>query len=143
MSFETKDNIFFLWSMTQFNLRYLAIHSIIHKNRWDIKAEALIYGFSPKDTISTDYITLGAFAANYELYKKGLSTCLSISYNIPINHRLLKDIKLYNDFSSLHKRGGDYGDSFMNVTGCMIHVGPIYMLVDYVLAKNHPWIGNN
>lgn len=121
----------------------LAAHIILHKNRWDLKAESILYEFSPKDSIAVDYITLGAFAADYKVARKGVCSSFSLSYTLPVNHKLLNDIKFYNDFSILNKTIGNYDDSYMNVTGFMIHAGPIYMLVDYVLAKNHAWITSN
>lgn len=121
----------------------LAAHLVLRKGRWDLKAESILYEFSPKDSIAVDYITLGAFAADYKVARKGITSSLSVSYKLPVNHKLLNDIKFYNDFSMLNKTVGDYDDSYMNVTGFMVHTGPIYMLVDYVLAKNHAWIGTN
>lgn len=120
-----------------------ALHALWRYKAWDVKAQIMYYDFSPKDSFSKDFIRLGAFGADYKVARKGISNSLSIAYNLPINHLLLNDIKFYNDFSSLHKQVGEYDDTYMNVTGCMLHTGPIYMLVDYVLAKNHPWIGTH
>jgi len=120
-----------------------ALHTIARKGRWDLKAEVLAYEFSPKDSIELDYIEMGAFGDDNEVAKKGVSYSISLGYKIDINHKLLNDIKFYNDFSSLDKSEKDFDTSYMNVTGFMIHTGPIYMLTDYVLAKNHSWIGNN
>lgn len=120
-----------------------ALHVIMEKGRWDLKAEVLAYEFAPKDSIKVDYIEIGAFGADNEVSKKGISYSIALGYKIDINHKLLNDIKFYNDFSALEKPINGYDASYMNVTGCMIHTGPIYMLVDYVLAKNHSWIGNN
>ena len=120
-----------------------ALHGVFRIQRWNIKAQTLYYDFSPKNETPTDYITLGAFGADYKVARRGVSSCLSIAYKLPVNHRLLNDIKFYNDWSSLHKTIGHVDPSYMNVLGCMLHTGPIYMLVDYVLAKNHPWIGKH
>lgn len=120
-----------------------ALHAVIKKDKWDFKFELMAYNFTTKDTTNFDYIEMGAFAANYQVAKKGLSYSVSLGYTIDVGHVLLNDIKFYNDFSALEKGNSAYSSSYMNVTGCMIHTGPIYMLVDYVLAKNHPWIGTN
>lgn len=120
-----------------------ALHAVIKKNRWDLKTELMAYEFSAKDSIILDYIEMGAFASDNQVAKKGISYSIALGYKINVNHRLLNDIKFYNDFSALEKSISGYDASYMNVTGCMIHTGPIYMLIDYVLAKNHSWIGNN
>jgi len=120
-----------------------ALHGILRKNNWDLKAEIMGYEFAPKDSVTLDYIELGAFAADYQVAKKGIIYSVALGYKIEVNHLLLNDIKIYNDFSALEKSNDLFSSSYMNVTGFMVHTGPIYMLVDYVLAKNHPWIGSN
>lgn len=120
-----------------------AIHGIWQKNNWDVKAEVVAYEFAAKDSIDRDYIELGAFAADYQVANKGVTYSIAVGYKVKVNHLLLNDIKFYNDFSALEKSAAGYEASYMNVTGCMIHTGPIYMLIDYVVAKNHPWIGSN
>ncbi len=121
----------------------VAVHAALHKNRWNVKAESILYGFLPKDTVRVDYITFGAFAADYKVAKQGITSSFSVSYTLPVNHKFLNDIKFYNDFSILNKTIRNVDDSYMNVLGFMAHAGPIYMLVDYVVAKNHAWITSN
>lgn len=134
-----------------------AIHVLLNQQRWTFKFQVLYYDFAPDygpntqtpfigsepQGVTKDYIELGAFAGAYKVASQGLSSCASISYTWPIHHFLLNDLKLYNDFSSLHKTVGSYDDSYMNVLGCMVHTGPIFMLIDYVVAQNHPWIGTH
>jgi len=120
-----------------------ALHAVVQKGQWNLKAEILAYEFAPKDTTARDYIEMGAFGADNEVAKKGVSYSIALAYKINIDHILLNDIKFYNDFSALEKTHSAYEASYMNVLGCMLHTGPIYMLVDYVIAKNHSWIGNN
>ncbi|WP_075590709.1 hypothetical protein [Labilibacter marinus] len=120
-----------------------AVHAVIQKGRWDLKTELMTYEFSPIDSIEVDYIEMGAFAADYQVAKKGVSYSIALGYKIDVGHTLLNDIKFYNDFSALAKSEASFDDSYMNVTGFMVHTGPIYMLVDYVLAINQPWIGDN
>lgn len=118
-----------------------ALHTVMKKGRWDLKAEVMMYEFAADD--GNDYIELGAFAADYRVANKGTCYSVALGYKIDINHLLLNDIKFYNDWSALHKAKSGYDNSYMNVSGCMLHTGPIYMLVDYVVAKNHAWIGDN
>lgn len=120
-----------------------ALHGSFQIKQWDIKAQTIIYRFGAKEATERDAITMGAFAADYEVDTRGLLHCLSIGYLIPVNHRLLNDIKIYNDISMLQKTITGHHDSYMNSLGCQLHTGPVYVLVDFVLAKNQPWIGNN
>lgn len=120
-----------------------ALHGTWQIKQWDIKAQTIIYRFGAKEETDRDVITMGAFAADYEVDTRGLLHCLSIGYLIPINHRLLDDIKIYNDVSMLQKTIAGRHDSYMNSLGFQLHTGPVYVLVDFVLAKNQPWIGND
>jgi hypothetical protein len=42
----------------------------------------------------------------------------------------------------IDKREADFNDSFQNITGCMLSMGPIYTYIDYALGRNHAWLGN-
>ncbi|MFA6832132.1 MAG: hypothetical protein WCR36_07670 [Bacteroidaceae bacterium] len=121
----------------------LALHGSWQIKQWDIKAQTIMYRFGAKEPTDRDVITMGAFAADYDVDTRGLLHCLSIGYLIPINHRLLNDIKIYNDVSMLQKTITGRHDSYMNSLGCQLHTGPVYVLVDFVLAKNQPWIGTD
>ena len=37
----------------------------------------------------------------------------------------------------------NYHNSEMNVIGCKVSAGPILVYADYVIARNHPWIGSD
>lgn len=68
---------------------------------------------------------------------------MALAYHIPFRKGFLDEICLYNDFSLLHKRVGGYSDSFQNVTGCSLVMGPVFVYVDYAIGHNHAWIGND
>ena len=34
-------------------------------------------------------------------------------------------------------------DSFLNVIGCSLAMGPVFIYIDYAIGRNHAWIGNN
>lgn len=125
------------------NRKAAALHAVVKRGTWNLKTEIMPYDFSPQDSLLINTIEMGAFAADYQVASQGISYSISLSYTFEVNHLLLNDIKFYNDFSALEKTNSNFNASYMNVTGFMIHTGPIYMLVDYVIAKNHPWMGTN
>lgn len=59
-----------------------ALHGVFKFNLWDVKAEAIACEFNPKDTISTDFIKMGAFNGDYEVARKGFVYSLSVGYQI-------------------------------------------------------------
>ena len=40
----------------------------------------------------------------------------------------------------MHKAKKGFNDSYMNVVGCSVSTGPVYIYADVVAAKNQPWI---
>ena len=60
-----------------------------------------------------------------------------------IKNALLQSIRFYNDFSMFDKHKKEFKDSYQNVTGCMLTMGPVYTYVDYALGKNHAWLGSD
>ena len=85
---------------------------------------------------------MGAYGANYNVASKGETYLVSLAYDIPVNRGILDNIRIYNDFSMLHKRIKGYNDSYQNVSGVLVTTGPIYTYIDYALGKNHAWLGN-
>ncbi len=119
-----------------------AIHAEGQLNRWNIKAEAIHYEYSPdKATGSDDFILMGAYDAPYQVAKKGQMYVGGISYQLPLSWGPLESLTFYNDFTFFDKTVSGYTNSKMNVAGMMVEAGPIYAYFDVASGNNHPWIG--
>ena len=127
----------------------LAVHyTFLYKN-WDLKAQYTTYSMNPKkgndekgNPLNRDFVTMGAYGATYDVASKADTYQLSLAYNIPINRGILDNIRIYNDFSMMHKRISGYKDSYQNVSGILLTTGPIFTYIDYALGKNHAWLGD-
>ena len=126
-----------------------AFHYTANYKNWDLKAQYSSYSMSPKkgvdengNSLSRDFVSMGAYGANYNVASKGETFLISLAYDIPINKGILDNIRIYNDFSMLHKRIEGYNNSYQNVSGVLVTTGPIYTYIDYALGKNHAWLGN-
>ena len=129
--------------------RALALHYTLSYRMWDFKTQFTTYSMNPKkdvdeegNPISRNFVTMGAYGANYDVVSKGETYLAGLSYRIPINKGIFDEIKLYNDFSMLRKRVKGYKDSYQNVSGLMVTTGPIFTYIDYALGKNHAWLGS-
>ena len=88
-------------------------------------------------------ITVAACGSTYQVSARADIYSMCLAYHIPFGKGFLDEIWLYNDFSLLHKRVGSYSDSFQNVTGCSLVMGPVFVYVDYAHGHNHAWIGKD
>ncbi len=121
-----------------------ASHYTIDYKHWNFKAQYTYYKISPqnKDGDNNTIVSVTAYGAPYNIASEADTYSASLSYTLPIHKGILDEIQFYNDFSMIDKREADFNDSFQNITGCMLSMGPIYTYIDYALGRNHAWLGN-
>lgn len=122
-----------------------ALHYTVGYKNWDFKAQYTTYRIhlQNKEGDNRNQVTMVAYGTPYEIASKADTYVATLAYTIPFNKGILDNIRLYNDFSMMHKYEKGYSDSFQNITGCMLSIGPVYTYIDYALGKNHAWLGND
>lgn len=112
--------------------------------RWNYQLEAGRYGYDPRNPagVSSETVTLGAFAAPHEIAAYGTFAAANIAYNVPTRWPAVDLLTCYNDFSVLVKDNERFDNSYLNTTGCGIGVGPTFTYVDVIRAKNMVFFGN-
>lgn len=122
-----------------------AIHYWGRYKAWDIKAQYTYYKFSPKNKEgeSGDIVTLGSFGGTYDIASEAHVYHLGVQYTLNFKKKLIDSIRFYNDFSAMQKVHKGFYNSYENVLGCLVTAGPILVYIDYILAKNHVWIGTD
>lgn len=120
-----------------------ALHCVLNMKNVNLKTQYTIYNYNCRGDITRNYVTMGAFGSSYRVADIGASYSICISYNFKLKNKLVDDITIYNDYSRLSKRNMNFHNSEMNVIGCQVSAGPILVYADYVIAKNHPWIGSD
>ncbi len=137
-----------------------ALHYLLSYKGWGLKTQYTTYNMSHKNSEfivdpmdengsnlipnpdkNADWVEMAAYGANYNVATKADTYIVGLSYNFPINKGILDGITVYNDFSMMHKRVTGMKDSYQNVTGVLLSMGPIYTYLDYALGKNHAWLG--
>lgn len=122
----------------------VATHLNSNCGRWNVQLQAASYEYNPKNpaAISTDTITVGAFADSYDIAAKGNSYVANVAYNLPVNWPGIQLLTCYNDFSMLDKAVAGFDNSYINTTGCLINAGPTYTYVDIIRGKNMTYLGS-
>lgn len=122
-----------------------AVHYVMNYKRWNFKAQYTSYQMNPKNKPGDDRrkVSMAAYGSSYDIAAKADTYIASLAYIFPVQKGFLDEIRVYNDFSMIHKRENGFHDSYQNVTGYLLSMGPVYTYVDYALGKNHAWLGND
>ena len=86
------------------------------------------------------FVMVGGFGYPYPVATKGNIYIANLSYDIPGKLGPFSGFKVYNDYSVLHKRVGNYKRSVQNVTGLSFSAGKWVFYADFMLGKHHPYI---
>lgn len=122
-----------------------AAHYMMNYKRWNLKTEYAYYKMDPEnaDGETGDIVKMTAYGAPYEVAAEGNVYSAALSYNLPVNLKMIQSITFYNDFSMLDKVKKEFNDSYQEVIGFMVTSGSIYTYFDWVFGKNQAWIGDD
>ncbi|CAN7394535.1 hypothetical protein LJR289_002359 [Pseudoduganella sp. LjRoot289] len=126
----------------------LAIHYKGAYGPVGVMLEALRYSYHTRHAASQTYggldpnsfVMLGAFGYPYPVASKGDIFVANISYDIAGVVGPFTGFKVYNDYSVLSKRVGNYHGSAQNVTGLSFSSGKWYFYADYMFGKHQPYM---
>lgn len=122
-----------------------ALHYVLDYKHWNLKAQYTINRINPKCAVDDDdrIVAVAAYGSPYNIAAKSDIYTIALAYDIPVNKGVLDNIRLYNDFSWMHKRADGFSDSYQNITGCLLSAGPVYTYIDYAMGKNQAWLGKD
>jgi hypothetical protein len=114
----------------------------------NVMLQAMRYNYQTKHSAAQTYggldpnsfVMLGAFGYPYPVASKGDIYIANVSYDIPGSIGPFTGFKVYNDYSILKKRVGNYKDSLQNVTGMSFSSGKWYFYADFMLGKHQPYM---
>lgn len=86
------------------------------------------------------FVMVGGFGYPYPVATRGDIYIANISYDIAGTLGPFKGFKVYNDYSALHKRVGNYGPARQNVTGLSFAAEKWFFYADFMLGKHHPYM---
>lgn len=121
-----------------------ALHMDSRCGRWNFQLQGASYEYdlaNPPD-MDSEVVQVGAFADTYSIPAKGDLWVANVAYNLPNIWSAVDSIICYNDYSRLTKSLSGARDSQINTLGCAIGMGPIFVYMDYILAKNATYFGS-
>ncbi|MES2259537.1 MAG: hypothetical protein V4724_13495 [Pseudomonadota bacterium] len=126
----------------------LAVHYKGAYGPFNVMLEALRYDYKTSHGATQTYggldansfVMLGAFGYPYPFASKGDIYVANVSYDIAGKLGPFGGFKVYNDYSILHKRVGNFKDSQQNVTGMSFSAGKWYFYTDFMLGKHQPYM---
>lgn len=126
----------------------VAVHYRGGGGPWKLMLEALRYSYhtshAPNQTYggldANSFVMLGAFGYPFPIASKGDVYIANLSYDIPGKLGPFSGFKLYNDYSVLKKRVGNYKNSVQNISGLSFSSGKWAFYADFMWGKHHPYI---
>lgn len=122
----------------------LAAHWNAHVSLWNFQAQLARFEYHPKNPmgVSDRVVALGALATSYEAASRGSVAVANIAYSVPHTGMYFDELILYNNYSILFKDVTGFADSQINTIGAAMGIGPLYMYLDWIHARNMPFFGD-
>ncbi|MFC3122777.1 porin [Agaribacter flavus] len=95
------------------------------------------------DGINAEQFAVGSFNFYGTIPASANAWLLNLSWEKPVNWGAITKIRLFNDYSQLTNKSGNFDKTWMNSTGVIVSAGPLYTYIEYYKAKNQPFIGGN
>ncbi len=130
----------YVFNLGNLNLKtQYTYYDIGHRNAATVQSGGIAI---PNPDANADWIEMAAYGANYNVARQAQTYTVGLAYKLPIQGEIIDAITIYNDWGMIDKRKASYVNSYQNVTGIMLSMGPIYAYLDYAMGKNHAWLGN-
>lgn len=109
---------------------------------WTLKAQYTHYSIRAfANGTMSDYVSMSAFGGDHDIARCGSLYTIGLSYTLPVHSTWLRELHLYNDLSFVDKHVDGAENSYQNITGCMATLGPVIAYIEWIQARNHPFIG--
>lgn len=120
----------------------VALHSMMDYGPWNFKIQATTYEYDV-DGLDIDKVVVGAFSFFDTISAEADSYLANISYNQAVSWGPISNLQFYNDYTLISGKATDLGNTYMNVTGIAVTAGGVFTYIDFVTAKNQPFIGGS
>jgi len=118
-----------------------AAHLDADWQRWNLKLQVSQYDYSFAEY--SPLMAVGAYAFYDTIAAEATTLTAGIARTIDWHAGPIDGITIYSDFSEVRNKSGGLPNTWMNVTGVAISAGPVYTYIDWVTARNHPFIGGS
>ncbi|MGM0480790.1 MAG: carbohydrate porin [Pseudomonadota bacterium] len=118
------------------------VHGNYNNGPWNVQLQYADYAYDMK--LENQGMFMGAYAYYDAIPTEAKIYTANVAYTLPVNIGPITSLTFYNDHSLIADKLGYQDDTWMNVLGVAVAAGGgFYTYVDYVKAKNQPFIGGN
>lgn len=118
-----------------------AVHAVYNKGPWEIQGQFATYDYNMD--VANEGVIIAAYAYYDTIPESADSLTANIAYNLPVSLGPITNLTFYNNYSLVTNKKGLHDDTVMNVTGVAISAGGMFSYVDFVNAKNQPFINGS
>lgn len=118
-----------------------ALHANADWRNWNVQAQALRYDYDVDG--GADRLAVGAYGFYDSIAARADSYSFNVAYHLPVSWGPIGSLDFYNDHSLVNNKSGNLPATRMNVLGVAVAAGSLYTYLDYVIARNQPFIGGS
>lgn len=118
------------------------VHGNYDNGPWNVQLQYADYAYDMK--LENHGMFMGAYGYYDAIPTEAKIYTANVAYTLPVDVGPFTSLTFYNDHSLITDKVGYQDDTWMNVLGVAVAAGGgFYTYVDYVKAKNQPFIGGN
>jgi len=118
-----------------------ALHMNANHGPWNLQLQALRYDYALDGGAAV--MAVGAYAFYDSIAARANSYTGNIAYKQPVSWGPISTLTFYNDYSLVNHKSGGLPRTWMNVSGVSVAAGDVFTYVDFVTARNQPFIGGS
>ena len=131
----------FIYNQTTKNKgdRYaIALHADFKYRGWNLQLQGIDYKFNPNNpsNVSNETIQFGAFMYPFLVAVDAQVLTFNVAKTFKVGWRVIDEISIYNDFSTVIPNGNNVHNSIQNVTGFLIVKKGLYLYTDWITGQN-------
>lgn len=123
------------------NYHAYALHMNADYKRWNVQAQASRYQYDVDG--GADRLAVGAYAFYDSIAARADTYTFNVKYHQPVQWGPIHSLDFYNDYSLVTNKSGRLPSTFMNILGVGVSAGDLYTYLDFLTARNQPFVGGS
>jgi hypothetical protein len=117
-----------------------AIHANSQYQNWHLQLQQTQYDYNVNQATR---IAVGAYSFFDSIAAQATSTTANLAYDMAVHFGPVTALQFYNNYGMVYSKSDGTANTVMNVTGVSIAAGGIFTYLDWVNAKNQPFVGGS
>lgn len=117
-----------------------ALHLNGHYDRWNLQLQHGEYRYDLGDV---SRIAVGAYAFYDSIAAEAKTSTVNLAYSLPVEWGPITGLQFYNNWGLIHDKSDQTANTMMNVLGFSIAAGGLFTYIDWVQARNQPFVGGS